>query len=71
MYCLVGKCRKFDLSVEFQIELFDTLVLPIITYGCEVWELKIYTEAENLIKTFYKIFLNVKVSSWLIWYFQN
>ena len=29
-----AKCKKFDLPVDVQIELLNTLVLPIMTYGC-------------------------------------
>ena len=65
MYYLVGRCRKFDLPVDLQIELSNALVLPILTYGCEVWaySYRTYTGAENLIKRFYKMVLNVKVTT--------
>ena len=26
-----------DLSVSTQLKLFDTLISPILTYGCEIW----------------------------------
>ena len=38
MYSLIGKCRKFDMSVDTQLELLDTM-LPILTYTSEIWEL--------------------------------
>lgn len=37
MYSLIAKCRKFDLPIDLQLESFDAMVLPIITYGCEIW----------------------------------
>ena len=26
-----------SIPIELQLKLFDTLILPILTYGCEVW----------------------------------
>ncbi|KAI3382690.1 hypothetical protein SNEBB_010922 [Seison nebaliae] len=37
MYSLIGLCRKHELPVDLQLQLFDSMVLPILTYGCEVW----------------------------------
>ena len=51
MYSLVGKCRKFDLPVDMQIELFNTMVL---TYGSEVWGHYIIREIELLHLKFLK-----------------
>lgn len=44
MYSLTAKSRKFDLPIDLQLELFDTMVLPIITYDCEVWGFKIIND---------------------------
>ncbi len=32
MYSLISKCRKFDLPVDIQLELYTATVLPILTY---------------------------------------
>ncbi len=37
MYSLISKCRKFDLAVDIQLELFTATVLPILTYASENW----------------------------------
>ena len=37
MFNLSVKARKLSLPVDVQCELFDLLVSPILTYGCEVW----------------------------------
>ncbi len=37
MYSLIAKCRKFDLPIDIQLEMFDAMVLPIIMLGCELW----------------------------------
>ena len=37
MFNLSVNARKLSLPVDGQCELFDLLVSPILTYGCEVW----------------------------------
>lgn len=59
MYALVGKCRKFDLPVDIQIELFHTMVLPVMTYGSEIWGHYIIREIELLHLKFLKHMLFV------------
>ena len=36
-FSLLSKIQKFKLPLDIQYKLFDQLVVPIITYGCEVW----------------------------------
>ena len=31
---LITKCRQLTLPIDVQLELFDTLVVPTIFYGC-------------------------------------
>jgi hypothetical protein len=40
MYGAVRKIRQYDLSVEYQLDLFDKVVAPVLVYGCEVWRFK-------------------------------
>ena len=37
MESLVGKCPKFDLPVDLQVELFDNMVQSVLTYGSDIW----------------------------------
>ena len=37
LYCLYRKLRSISIPIELQLKLFDTLILPILTYGCTVW----------------------------------
>ena len=37
MYSVITKCRKHNLSIDCQLDLFDKIVKPILLYGCEVW----------------------------------
>lgn len=33
MYSVTGKSKKFDLPVDLQLD----LVLPVLTFACEIW----------------------------------
>ncbi len=59
MYSLIGKCRKHDLPVDLQLELFNTTVLPIMTYACEIWGCNIDRELRQLQMKFFKHVLYV------------
>lgn len=37
MHRLIGGCRKFDLPVDIQMEVFRSTTLPVTLYGCRVW----------------------------------
>ncbi len=37
MYSLTGTSRKLDLPVDIQTDLFNTVVVPVVTYGREIW----------------------------------
>jgi hypothetical protein len=66
MFSVLQKCRKYDLPIDLQLDLFDKMVLPILTYGCEVWGLeniKVINIIEKLHLKFCKFILNVKSST--------
>jgi hypothetical protein len=35
--CLYRQLRNISIPIALQLKLFDTVILPILTYGCEVW----------------------------------
>ena len=37
MFSLLKKCRKLNLPIDIQLDLFEKCVHPILLYGCEVW----------------------------------
>ena len=37
MFAMLSKIYHLNLSIELQLGIYSTLVLPILTYGCEVW----------------------------------
>jgi hypothetical protein len=51
MFIVLRKARKWNLSIE---ELFDTMVVPILLYGAEVWGF----ENCNIIENFQMQFNN-------------
>ena len=60
MYSILKKCRNLNLPVDIQLELFDTMVLPVVMYGCEVWGFEKNNILESFCLQFYKILLGLK-----------
>jgi hypothetical protein len=65
MYSVLSKCKRHNLSIECQLKMFDTIIQPILLYGCEVWgfsssPIKI---VEKLHLKFLKYILHVKNST--------
>ena len=63
MFSLLQKSRFLQLDIAVQIELFNSLVRPIITYGCEVWGYSCIDIIESLQLEFLKYILHVKKST--------
>ena len=40
MYSLLQRGRKLGLGIDIKLQLFDSLIVPICLYGCEVWGFK-------------------------------
>ena len=59
MYSLINKAKKLNLAIDIQLQLFDSLVLPIALYGCEVWGCKETDIMEKLHLQFCKMLLKV------------
>ena len=63
LFSLFRIIRNLDIPVDCQVKLFDSTILPILTYGCEVWG---YTDVgliEKVHTDFMKFILNVKSST--------
>ena len=63
MFIVLRKARKLNLPIDMQLELFDTMVVPILLYGAEVWVFENCNIIENLHMQFCKIILKVKKST--------
>ena len=37
MFLLYFRINNLNLPIDLQLKLFDHTVLPILTYGCEIW----------------------------------
>ena len=37
MFALISKTRRHNLPIDMQLQLYDSTVLPIMLYGCEIW----------------------------------
>jgi hypothetical protein len=46
LYCLYRKLRNISIPIDLQFKLFDTLMLPILTYGSEIWGLNIINNTQ-------------------------
>ena len=56
MYSLLRKisCLQLEIDTSTQLVLFDSLILPVLLYGCEVWGHEITTELEKIHTKFCK-----------------
>ena len=60
MFALIKKSRQLGLDIDIQLQLFDSMVLPITLYGCEIWGFRKLEVIEKLHLQYCKILLNVK-----------
>lgn len=63
MYALINKSNKMSLPIDIQLQLFDALVLPVLTYGCEVWGVENLDVIEKFHLKYLKIILHVNKST--------
>jgi hypothetical protein len=55
--------KSLGLPIDIQLQMFDTMISPILLYGCEVWCFENNDAIESLFLQFYKIILGVKKST--------
>ena len=53
LFSLKTKRNKFRLPIDIYINLFDTMIMPILLYGCEIWG----NENIDMVESFYMKFL--------------
>ena len=58
---MMTKIKKLKLFFDIQCEMFDTLMLPILLYGSEVWGYEDLSRIEVFYRKFLKQILHVKV----------
>ena len=60
LFGLYRKIRNLELPIDCQLKLFDNTIVPILTYGCEIWGYGDLTIIERVHTDFMKYILNVK-----------
>ena len=63
MYSLLQRGMKLGLSIDIKLQLFDSLIVPICLYGCEVWGFKNIELIEKLHLQYCKSILHVNKST--------
>ena len=63
LYSLYSKIRNINIPVDLQLKLFDTLVLPILTYSSEIWGFENKGIIEKIHLQFCKKILSVRSST--------
>ena len=63
MRYIISRARDMSLSVDIQLKLFDALVIPITTYGVEVWGMEKTKLLDQLELQYCKSILNIKNST--------
>ena len=63
MFALLKRCNTLMLPIDVKIELFDKTILPILTYGSEVWAFDMSDLARKLQLKFLKLILGLRQST--------
>ena len=48
MFEVLKRSKALHLDIDTTFHMFDTLVVPIILYGCEVWRCQTHALVERL-----------------------
>lgn len=59
LFSIVAKSRRLCLPIDIQLHLFDTCIMPILLYGCEIWGFSNIKDIEIFHNQFCKRILNV------------
>ena len=63
MFVLLRINRELNLPLDIKLELFDSLVLPILTYGCEAWGFENTNLIEKIHLKYLKYSLSLKMTT--------
>lgn len=63
LFSLYKKIRNLELPIDCQLKLFDNTILPILTYGCEIWGFGDLSMIDKVQTDFFKHILHVKNST--------
>ena len=60
IFGLLKKCNMLNLPIGITIDLFDSTIPPILTYGCEISGFQKYDIIHKLQMKFYKMVLKLR-----------
>ena len=63
MYLLNKRIKNLDLPIDLQLKLFDNTILPILTYGCEIYGFEDYKMLEVVQNQFLRCLANFRKST--------
>jgi hypothetical protein len=63
MHDILKKGKVHNLSVSCQLDLFDKIIIPMLTYGSEIWGYENIDILEKVRVKFCKLLLNLKTST--------
>jgi hypothetical protein len=63
MHDILNKGKVHNLSVSCQLDLFDKISIPMLTYGSEIWGYENIDILEKVRVKFCKLLLNLKTST--------
>jgi hypothetical protein len=63
MYGVLNKVRQLNLPIKPQFDLFDRIVVPVLTYGCEIWVYENRDMIERIHLKFLKHIFHLKSST--------
>ena len=59
LFALNSKIMEHNLPIDIQLNLFDKLIVPILTYGCEIWGFTDFNSIEIFQRRFIRNCLNI------------
>ncbi len=59
IYSVIGTIRKYELPVDIQLQMYNSMIVPIATYACEIWRNETIREIEIFQTTFLKHVIRV------------
>ena len=71
MFSVLIKTRKLGLPIDIQLQMFDSMVSPILLYCSEVYGFENCSIVEYIFIQFYKIILHFKKSTSKTYYMVN
>ena len=63
LFKLRAETSGHELAIQTKLHLFNSIILPILTYGCEEWGHELYEQIENFYWNFLRTLLNVRNST--------